>query len=293
MVELVVGQREDRPGWNIGGIDVIPYTGFWQARGTRLGMADGAEKDSADESIARMGYRTANPERRAQIGAARRAKSRNTLLTAAFECYGRETGRIVRIEDVCKVAGVARGTFYNHFDDLEQLRYHLLEEMTGEFDRAVHHMFGALDGPAEQTAVAIRYYLHAAEKNPAWGWAMIHSSAPGHTFGETVWHNSLVTIRRGLDERLFRISTAEIGRDILMGAVAAAMVSITRGGTPARYPEEISEHILMAFGMRPEVARELSNRPLPALPAIAHDTIVIASMPALGEIGDAEEPGAG
>jgi len=253
-------------------------------------MAGTANGDgTADEAIARMGYRMADLGRRAQIGAARRAKSRNTLLTAAFECYGREDGRVVRIEDVCKAAGVARGTFYNHFDDLEQLRYQLLEEMTGEFDRAVHHMFGALEGPAEQTAVAIRYYLHAAAKNPTWGWAMINSSAPGHTFGETVWHNSLVTIRRGLDQGLFQISTAEIGRDILMGAVAAAMVSITRGTTPPNYPEEISEHILMSFGMARATARELSNRPLPALPAIAHETIVIASMPALGEIADSDD----
>ncbi|WP_037230578.1 TetR/AcrR family transcriptional regulator [Roseobacter sp. GAI101] len=242
--------------------------------------------DHNDDRIVGMGYRTTNRERRAQIGATRRAKSRNRLLTAAFECFGREHGRIVRIEDICKAASVARGTFYNHFDDLEQLRYHLLEEMTGEFDRAVHHMFGLLENAAEQSAVAIRYYLHAAAKNPAWGWAMIHASAPGHTFGEMVWHNSLVTIRRGLDEGLFHISTAEIGRDILMGTVSAAMVSITRGGTPARYPEEVSAHILMSFGMPADVARALSNRPLPALPAIAHETIVIASMPALGDIAD-------
>jgi AcrR family transcriptional regulator len=242
--------------------------------------------DNADEAIARMGYRTAQNGRRAEIGAARRAKSRNTILAAAFACYGREDGRIVRIEDVCKAAGVARGTFYNHFDDLEALRYQLLEELTGEFDRAVHHMFSALENAAEQSAVAIRYYLHAAAKNPAWGWAMIHSSAPGHTFGEMVWHNSLVTIRRGVDEGLFHIPTAEIGRDILMGSVASAMVSITSGTVQDDYPEQISEHILMAFGMTQEAARALSRRALPALPAIAHETIVIASMPALGEIAD-------
>ncbi|RHZ94539.1 TetR/AcrR family transcriptional regulator [Cereibacter sphaeroides] len=246
----------------------------------------GESTETPDEAIARMGYRTAGNGRRAEIGAARRAKSRNTIMAAAFDCYGRENGRFVRIEDICKSAGVARGTFYNHFDDLEALRYQLLEELTGEFDRAVHHMFGALENAAEQSAVAIRYYLHAAEKNRAWGWAMIHSSAPGHTFGEMVWHNSLVTIRRGVDEGLFHIPTAEIGRDILMGSVASAMVSVTSGTTSSDYPEQISEHVLMAFGMSRSAARDVSRRPLPALPAIAHDTIVIASMPALGDISD-------
>lgn len=42
----------------------------------------------------------------------------------------------------------------------------------------------------------------------------------------------------------------------------------------------------MAFGMSRAAARDVSRRPLPALPAIAHDTIVIASMPALGDISD-------
>ena len=71
-----------------------------------------------------------------------------------------------------------------------------------------------------------------------------------------------------------------------MGAVAAAMVSITSGATPGDYPEQICEHILMAFGMSRDAARDLSRRPLPALPPIAHETIVIASMPALGDIAD-------
>lgn len=257
------------------------------------GQQDRFMAENDDSQLSTLGYRTAGSGRRAEIGAARRARSRNTLLTAAFTCFGQETGQASRIEDICKCAGVARGTFYNHFDDLEQLKYQLQEELTGEFDRAVHLMLAALDSPAEQTAVAIRYYLHAAEKNPAWGWAMIHSSAPGHTFGETVWHNSLVTIRRGLDQGVFSISTAEIGRDILMGAVAAAMVSITQGCTPADYPEQIARHILLAFGMSAAEAQQICTRPLPALPAIAHEKIVIASMPALGEIGGPEPPGGG
>ncbi|AVW92156.1 TetR/AcrR family transcriptional regulator [Celeribacter baekdonensis] len=247
--------------------------------------------NTSENTLTELGYRTINNERRAEIGAARRAKSRNTILTAAFECFGHEAGLTSRIEDICKTAGIARGTFYNHFDDLQELKYQLQEELTGEFDRAVHLMFEGLDGPAEQTAVAIRYYLRAAEGNPAWGWAMIHSSAPGHTFGDTVWHNSLVTIRRGLDAGIFNISSAEIGRDILMGSVAAAMVSITQGCTPPSYAEQISEHILLAFGMSAAQAHDFSNRPLPTLPDIALEKIVIASMPALGDIGDIGDAG--
>ena len=72
-----------------------------------------------------------------------------------------------------------------------------------------------------------------------------------------------------------------------MGTISAATVSILRGNMPESYPEEIAKHVLMSFGLSTSAAQEISNRPLPALPAIAHEIIVIASMPALGDIGRA------
>lgn len=228
--------------------------------------------------------RSVNLERRAEIGAERRARSRNAILVAAFRLYGTQAGQATRIEDICGEAGIARGTFYNHFTDLEQLRHELLDELTREFDHAVHLTFGQLDGPVEQTSVAVRYYLHAAAKNPDWGWAMVNTGTPGHIFGRTVWQNSYMTLQEAIESGQFRLRSAATGRDILMGTISAATVSILRGDMPDTFPEEIAEHILRAFGLGDE-AHEVALRPLPALPAIAHEMFVIANLPALGDIG--------
>ena len=228
--------------------------------------------------------RSVNLERRAEIGAERRARSRNAILAAACRLYGIQTGQATRIEDICSAAGVARGTFYNHFADLEQLRHELLDELTREFDRAVHLTFERLNGPLEQISVAVRYYLHAAAKNPEWGWAMVNTGTPGHLFGKTVWENSYSTLKDAMDAGVLRLRDAATGRDILMGTISAATVSILRGTMPETYPEEIAEHILMSFGLTDQAAG-IANMPLPMLPAIAHEIIVIANMPALGDIG--------
>ncbi|WP_112310830.1 TetR/AcrR family transcriptional regulator [Pseudogemmobacter bohemicus] len=230
--------------------------------------------------------RSVNLERRAEIGAERRARSRNAILVAACRLYGTQAGQATRIEDICGEAGIARGTFYNHFTDLEQLRHELLDELTREFDRAVHLTFDQLEGPVEQTSVAVRYYLHAAAKNPEWGWAMVNTGTPGHIFGKTVWQNSYLTLKDAIDAGAFRLRDAATGRDILMGTISAATVSILRGDMSEGYPEEIAEHILMSFGLG-DCAAEVVSRPLPVLPAIAHEIIVIANMPALGDIGRA------
>lgn len=229
-----------------------------------------------DDHLKQLGYRLANLERRAQIGAERRARSRGTILAAAFTCFGQESGNGTRIDDICKLAGIARGTFYNHFEDLDRLKFELLDQITGEMDHRLHIMFGEIDSVIEQTAAAIRYYLYAARQSPAWGWTLINCGGPGHTFGDLAWHNSLVTISYGITSGEFRLSTAECGRDILMGATSTAMVSVTQGISPDGYAEEIACHILQAFGVPVEVAQDISNRPLPVFPEVPGELLSAA-----------------
>jgi AcrR family transcriptional regulator len=82
-----------------------------------------------------------NHERRAEIGAERRSRTRATLLNAALELFGHAHGRATRIEDVCAHAQVARGTFYNHFTGIEALLEALSDELIRDFDDAVHAAF--------------------------------------------------------------------------------------------------------------------------------------------------------
>jgi hypothetical protein len=65
-----------------------------------------------------MAKRAVNPERRAEIGRERRARTRAKLIAAAFEIFGEENGLYARIEDVCAKAGVTRTTFYDHISGL-------------------------------------------------------------------------------------------------------------------------------------------------------------------------------
>ncbi len=232
-------------------------------------------RDSATGST-----RNVNLERRAEIGAERRARSRHAILAAACRLFGTPEGQATRIEDILREARIARGTFYNHFSDLHELRHDLLDELTREFDRAVHMIFPQLEGPVEQIAVAIRYYLHGAAQSPEWGWAMVNSGVPGHLFGKTVWTNAYDKLHEAILAGHCRLRDAVTGRDIVLGTLAAATASILRGGMPVTYPEEIAAHILLACGIDGD-AWEIARRPLPPLPLIAHELMVITNMQAL------------
>ena len=225
-------------------------------------------------------------ERRAQIGAERRARSRTAILVAAFHCFGKEGGHSTRIEDICEEAGLARGTFYNHFNDIDELRYELSEDLTREFDRAVHVVFERITDPVERCAIAIRYYLHTARLNRDWGWAMVNSGVKPQVFGRTVWANSMQSVQEVIDLGRFRLKNARLGRDILMGATSTAMITLARGLADDDYPEDIARHVLISFGLDHATADAMVSSPLPPLPEVAQAHIVIANLPRL----DPSEP---
>lgn len=216
--------------------------------------------------------RNINHVRRAEIGAERRARTRTELLRAALELYGRPHGRNTRIEDVCAKARVARGTFYDYFTGIEALLEALSDEVTREFDSAVHAAFEDMKSPVERTCAAMRYYLHGALEDPRWGWAVVNSSVGRTLYGERITRHVRDSIQEGMDSGDFTIDSADVGRDILLGTGISASISLLQGGMAPDYPEKIARHVLLSFGTSPAVANAITSRPLRELPRLATES---------------------
>ena len=210
--------------------------------------------------------------RRAQIGAERRFRTRTDLLLAALELLGQPHGRNTRIEDVCARAEVSRGTFYNYFPGFGALLEALSEELTREFDAAVHAAFEELDGPVQRACAAMRYYLHAAVQDARWGWAVINSSVGRTLYSEAVMLHVRDSIQAGIDSGDFTIDSVDVGRDILLGTGISATITLLQGGVPSDYPEKVTRQVLLSLGTSRAVANSLTKLPLSSLPALATDS---------------------
>jgi AcrR family transcriptional regulator len=213
-----------------------------------------------------MAKLTVDLARRAEIGATRRSRTRARLLSSARQLFGRESGRTTRVEDICEAASIARGTFYNYFPSFEAMQAALFEELSNRFDQAVHQAFELLEGPAERTSAAIRFYLTHVVEDHEWGWGMVNTGMGVGFFHATVSDRVLETIQDGIDSRDFTIATAEAGRDILLGSGLAAAITLLSGTAPERHIETVAMGVLQALGTSNDRARELVSAPLPALP---------------------------
>lgn len=66
---------------------------------------------------------------------ARPAATRERLLDAALAEFARRGVHDTRVEDVCATAGIARATFYRHFDGKAAVLLALHDQMADEMDR--------------------------------------------------------------------------------------------------------------------------------------------------------------
>lgn len=216
-----------------------------------------------------MAKLTVNLARRAEIGATRRSRTRARLLSSARQLFGREGGRSTRVEDICESAAIARGTFYNYFPTFDALQAALFDELSNRFDDAVHRVFEQLEGPAERTAAAIRFYLTHVIEDHEWGWGMVNTGMGLGFFHASVSDRVLETIQDGIDAGDFTIDTAEAGRDILLGTGLAAAVTLLSGTGSEQHIAVVAAGVLQALGTPEHRAHELARAPLPTLPGAA------------------------
>ncbi len=191
----------------------------------------------------------------------KRERTRQNILEAAFSLLGNDKGLTVRIEEICALAGVSRGTFYNYFTGLEQLFEILAIELSQDLNRALVASWDETQSHAEGSNAAIQHYLNYAERDPAWAWAMVHLSAFGPCFGAEAGDACYRAIEQGIAAGEFDVPNATVGRDLMTGTVLASVRTTLRGGRSD--PRIVAHHLLRAFGVPDARAREIAERPLP------------------------------
>jgi AcrR family transcriptional regulator len=196
----------------------------------------------------------------------KRERTRKKILEAAFGLIGNENGLTVRIEEICAAAEISRGTFYNYFTSLEQLFQVLAIELSHDLNRALVSTFDAeVKSHAEGANAAIQHYLNYARRDPAWGWAMVHLSAFGPSFGAEAWEACYRSIAKGIEAKEFDVPNATVGRDLMTGTVLATVRTLLRSGGGRPRSRTIAHHLLRALGVPDARAREIADSPLPEI----------------------------
>ena len=191
----------------------------------------------------------------------RRALTREALIRAGRALFAEGPVDSISIDAVVARAGVAKGSFYNHFAD----RQALVEAVVGDIRLAVQDSVARVNAgeadAARRVARAVCLFFRYAIDEPqgAGALARIHGS---YTAVDASFNEPLVAdIGLGIGSGRFRIPTLECGVLLIIGVVQVGMQRILKEPVPAlsvATAQQLTMLILRGLGMDSEEAERIA-----------------------------------
>jgi len=197
-------------------------------------------------------------------GHKKRARTRRLLIEAAVDVVG-EQGAGFAVSDVTDRAGVSNGTFYNYFDDREQLLGALVPELIGEFAvvsaASIRH-----DDPALQFAAVSASALRQAVVAPDRVRAVLRLDGARASFlrGDGLDHLRS-DIRVGVASSRFEVPGADgepgaATLDVVVGALLLAVERLIGSGRDDDYAIGVVAQLLRSLGLTCADAADVAQR---------------------------------
>ncbi len=198
--------------------------------------------------------------KRAEIGRAKSAKTREQLLGAARSLYARQAIESVTVEDIVREAGVAKGTLYVHFKNTEAIQMAVADELTQAFVDLLQPRRAIFKDPIERIADGCRTFLHQATLYPKWGGLVARYVWSFPTVGSAA--RSLLADDLPQAARQGRIAgiSSVLGTAIVVGTVLQVMRSASEGNVQSPDVPIAVTAILQSLGVSHREATAVVKR---------------------------------
>lgn len=219
-------------------------------------MADKPKKDSIETATTDINHRTI-------VGKNRRNKTRARIIEAALHVFAEKGPDAPVIDDFIKASGIARGTFYNYFNNTAELLTATSTWLTNDMAEAIEGELQQIEDPVIRHGIGIRLWMRKAKTDAAWcGFvAMIWFQ------GGFALEGPMRDIRMGMKSGEFSCPSAECGWDLTMGGLRQAMIRLLSNPKLAKnkYADQMVDIILQGLGASREKRDEIFACPLPEI----------------------------
>jgi AcrR family transcriptional regulator len=190
-----------------------------------------------------------NLERRAEIGREKRARTKAQLVTAAKALFSRQPWESVTIDEVVNEAGVAKGTFYGHFNDLDELAAAVADELVQSFDELIQPQRLSIADPLVRMAFGCDAFMKKALEDRSWASLVARMARSYPTVGQVARSRLSEDLRLGLKRSPQAGLSLDLGLEVAFGVVVQVAAAIGEGRLEDRDRPEAVRCILAALGV--------------------------------------------
>ena len=182
-----------------------------------------------------------NLARRAEIGRDKRTKTRAQIVEAGLVLLAERAPEALTIDAIVETAGVAKGTFYYHFQSIEELVAAVGAKLAESFDELLTPSRLDETDPIERIAFAFTKFLEKALDEPVWARLVVRSvEAPG-AIGR-IRENLKADLAAAMAQGRLALHDVELAADIVIGI----LVQVIRGSLERRTSPELTRQALDA-----------------------------------------------
>lgn len=201
---------------------------------------------------------------RTVVGHQRRAKTEAKIIEAALNVFAEKGRDAPVIDDFIKAAGIARGTFYNHFKSVSELLEATSTWLTDDLVESIEPEINSIEDPVLRHSTGLRLWMKKAETDDAWC-----------GFVATFWFHGgfgrkepLSDIKAGIKSGDFICSDSNVAFDMVMGTMRQGMTRLMENPNlrgRKGYGDKIVGIILQGLGVSQAKIDEVLKYPLPEL----------------------------
>jgi len=158
----------------------------------------------------------------------RGARTREALIRAGRELFAERPVDAVAIDDIVQAAGVAKGSFYNHFADREALVGAVTAEIRAGIEKAVDAANAGVEDPARRMVRATCVYVRFAVDEPERARVLVRVSGALVSTNVRLNRGLIDDLTAGLASGRFAIATLESALVFVMGVTQAALARVSR-----------------------------------------------------------------
>lgn len=200
-------------------------------------------------------------DHRARVGRERRARTQSRILAAALQVYAKRGPDAPVIDDFIRAAGVARGTFYNHFKSTSELFEATAKWLEDDMMVSIETEIGRTRDPLERLTNGVRLWLLRASSDAAWCSFVVRNRRRS-AFVEKQLTGDL---RGGRRKGVFTFPSIDVARDMTVGTILEAMSRMMQGRVPGTYVDDVTRIVLRGLGLSDASIEAALSRPVPAL----------------------------
>lgn len=189
----------------------------------------------------------------------RPGRTRAALLRAGESLLAERPIDAIAVDDLVRAAGVAKGSFFNHFSDKAEFAGAVAAEIRLRVEQKVGAVNAGREAPAERLVRGVCAYIQFARENPAETRALLRTldrpAPPDHPLNAGLRADLSAGFRAGV----FRSPSTESAVLLVSGAGQVLLSAMLEGrreaGNDRRLAGETLALLLTGLGLPPDEAR--------------------------------------